>query len=101
MMPLPAPTQVYTNPRFHVMFSSLGYDDFGNNKRPDYDDDDSSVPGGARSIVSESQKKWYRNKTTESEESEEKIPVGRRTVGGRHVVAGEENNVYAVPVKKK
>ena len=99
-MLLPAPTQVYNNLRFYVMFSSLGYDDFGNNKYPDYDDDDSSVPGGAKSNVSEFTQKWYRNKTTESEESESKIPVGKK-VDGRHVLAGEGNNVYTFPVKKK
>ena len=97
-MLLPAPTQVYNNLRFYVMFSSLGYDDFGNNKYPDNDDADSSVP--AMPIVSVSGEKWYRNKTTESEESEIKIPVGKK-LDGRHVLAGEDNNVYAVPLKKK
>ena len=94
-MLLPAPTQVYNNLRFYVMFFSLGYDDFGNNKYPDND-----VPEGAMPIVSVSGQKWYRNKTTESEESEIKIPVGKK-LDGRHVLAGEDNNVYAVPLKKK
>ena len=81
------------------MFSSVGFAS-GNNKHADYDDDDSSVYGSAQSGVSQFNQKWYRNKTTESEESESKIPVGK-TVDGRHVQAGEENNVYTIPVKKK
>ena len=99
-MPLPAPTQVSINQRFHVMLSSLGYTDYGNNKFPDYDDDDSSVPEGANSVTLKSDQKWFQNKTTESEESEEKIPL-ERTVDGRHVMAGEGNNLYALPLKKK
>ena len=82
------------------MFSSLGFDDFGDNKHPDYDDADSSVPVGAESNVSESSQKWYRNKTTEAEECESKIPVGKK-LDGRHVRAGEGDNVYTIPVKKK
>ena len=84
-----------------MIFSSVGFDDIGTNKHPDYDDDDdSSVPVGAKPIVSEFNQKWYRNKTTATEESEIKIPVGR-TLDGKHVLAGEGDNVYTIPDKKK
>ena len=101
-MLLPAQTQVYINLRFYVIFSSVGFDDIGTNKHPDYDDDDddSSVPVGAKPIVSEFNQKWYRKGATESEESERKIPVGK-TLDGRHVLAGKGDNVYTFPVKKK
>ena len=55
---------------------------------------------GAKSNVSEFSQKWYRNKTTATEESEIKIPVGK-TLDGKHVLAGEGDNVYTIPVKKK
>ena len=64
------------------------------------EEDKSSRAMSVASLASELNQKWYRNKTTESEESERKIPVGR-TLDGRHVMAGEGNNVYSYPVKKQ
>lgn len=47
-----------------------------------------------------SKEKWYKKKTTESEESEGAIKVGKK-LSGTHVEAGEANDVYRMPMPKK
>lgn len=75
--------------------STSGYvSGYGNSKDPEYDDD-VTVP----TLPIHDTQKWYKKKTTSSEESKGAIPVGK-TSDGTHVKAGDGDDLYRMPRKK-
>ena len=77
-----------------LTFITLGLDNYGVPPDQDTDYDYDETPA-----VPDSKLKWYKKKTTDSEESKDVIPVGKQ-LNGRHIQAGERNDVYSMPIKK-